>query len=359
MSRLWIVAIVLLVSVHGAIGQHQPIDGFVIDYAKKHDFNGTVLIARGRNTVLQQSFGLADRPFAVPMTNTTKFKIASVTKAFTAVLVLQLCDEGKIDLHKTIRTYLPDYAGEGADRVTIENLLNHTSGIDNMDKVRSYEEAATKGVELYQLPHSSDEILAKYASGKLVHKPGKVFDYDNGDYIILGKVIERITGKSFDEELKDRILAPLEMNESGMTYQRQIIAGLAPTYYLRDSSSELINDLPQYPENWYAAGGIYSTATDLLKFTAALFDGTLLKPESLTRMLTPGLHDYGYGVWIYEYQAGDVKYHAMKRPGAIMGAQAMLFHTLNKDLTIILLANTNEANLDDFCYQLATKMMTP
>ena len=115
----------------------------------------------------------ADRAFAVPVTNATKFKAASISRAFTAVLALQLVEQGKLDLRAPIRTYLPDYAGEGADRVSIHNPLNHTSGIENFDRVTGYEEAAKRGLESYQLPHTTDELLAKYARGKGCARPGR------------------------------------------------------------------------------------------------------------------------------------------------------------------------------------------
>ena len=139
----------------------------VRQYARTHAFSGTVLVQRGGTTLYHESFGLADRAFSVPVTNATKFKAASITKAFTAVLVLQLAEQGKIDLRAPIRAYLPDYAGEGADKVSIHDLLNHTSGIENFDRIESYEETAKNGIESYQLPPTTDDLLTKFSSGKL------------------------------------------------------------------------------------------------------------------------------------------------------------------------------------------------
>ena len=106
-------------------------------HVRTHDFSGTVLVRKRGKTLYHESFGLADRAFNVPVTNATKFRAASITKAFTAVLILQLVEEGKLDLRAPIRAYLPDYVGEGADKVSIHNLLNHTSGIENFDRIKA------------------------------------------------------------------------------------------------------------------------------------------------------------------------------------------------------------------------------
>jgi len=320
------------------------------DYAAKHSFNGTILVEEKSRTIYHESFGVAERAFAVPFTLDTKFKIASITKLFTAVLILQLYEQGKLDLHAPIRRYLPDYAGQGAERVTVHHLLNHTSGIENFDQIKSYEEAVTKGIESYQLPHTTAELLSKYSSGKLVREVGKEFDYNNADYIILGKIIESITGRSYDETLRQRILGPLQMKASGLLYQQEIVPGLAPTYMKVDDARPLINDLPVYPQNWYAAGAMYSTTGDLLKFSQALYGLRLLKPESLKLMLAPGLDEYGYGQWVRDVKIGGKQRRVAQRPGRIMGANVVLLRYLDDDLTVIILSNTNLTDIDAFAY---------
>ena len=108
------------------------------------------------------------------------------------------------------------------------------------------------------------------------HEPGKVFDYNNGDYVILGKIIEKLTGKPYEDVLKERILSPLGMTGSGILHQRDIVSNLADTYFYRDDIKTLVPDLPAYPENWYAAGAMYSTLADLRTFSNALFGGKLV-----------------------------------------------------------------------------------
>jgi D-alanyl-D-alanine carboxypeptidase len=330
--------------------QAKTLETTIRDYAREHNFNGTILIQHKNRQIYRQSFGVADRAFNIPINTRTKFKIASITKVFTAVLILQLYEQGKLDLHATIKTYLPDYTGEGADKVTIHNLLNHTSGIQNFDTIKSYEEAVKNGIEVYQLPHTSADLLTKYCSGNLIHEVGKVFDYNNADYIILGKIIEKLTAKTYEGALKECILDPLGMTESGMLYQRDVVRNLANTYLKTDETKPLINDLPVYIENWYSAGGMYSTSADLLKFSNALYGVKLLKPETLSLMLKPGLDDYGYGLWIASVKIGGKQYRVAHRPGRIMGANVVLLRYFNEDLTIVILSNTNAMDIDAFSF---------
>lgn len=332
-------------------------DSFIVDYAGKHDFNGTILVQKDGEVRFAQSFGLANRAFKVQNTNQTKYKIASITKAFTSVLILQLYEEGKIDLQKTIGRYLPNYAGEGAGKVTVHQLLNHTSGLVNFDTVKDMETALKSGLPTYQTPYTSDDLLARFCGGKLVNVPGKVFDYNNCDYIVLGKIIERVSGAPYEQVLRDRILQPLGMKDTGVLHQRDIIEGLADTYFFRDDLKALVNDFPVYPENWYAAGAMYSTVQDVLVFSNALFGGKLLQKEALAFMVTPGLDDYGYGVWSYETKVGDRKYRVFKRPGQIMGAQSQLYRFLDEDVTVIILSNTGTTDLDEFVAEIGKRVV--
>jgi CubicO group peptidase (beta-lactamase class C family) len=273
-------------------------------------------------------------------------------------LILQLVEQGKIDLNKTIKAYLPDYKGEAGDRVTVHQLLNHTSGMENIDRVPSLEYVIKNGFPLYQMPHTSDQILEEFCSQKLAREPGKSFDYNNADYIVLGKIIERIYGQTYEQVLREKLLQPLKMRDSGMLYQKDIIENLADTYFYRDDTKVLTRDLPFYTENLYAAGGMYSTVGDILKFSDALFGFKLLKKETLERMFTSGLDEYGYGVWVYnDYKINGKNYKLIKRPGSNMGTQSMLFHVLGANTTIIILANTGTTNMDVFAAELAKQVV--
>ncbi|HVF73152.1 MAG TPA: serine hydrolase domain-containing protein [Chthoniobacterales bacterium] len=331
---------------------------FIASYAKEHNFSGSILIQKAGSITYEKSFGLANIQLNVPNARDTKYKVASITKAFTAALILQLREQRRIDLQKPIRTYLPDYKGEAGDKVTIHQLLNHTSGIENFDKVKSAEEAMTRGIPAYQLPHTSDQLLSEFCSGPLTGDPGKAFSYNNADYIILGKIIERVAGEKFDDVLKKQILQPLKLENTGMLYHHEIVPGLANSYFMRDDLKKLGNDLPVYPENWFAAGAMYSNPRDVMTFANALFGAKLINRESLELMLTPGLDDYGYGVWSYETKIGDRKYKAVKRPGQIMGAQTQLYRLIEPDVTIVILSNAGTADLDQFVADIGRRVVS-
>jgi CubicO group peptidase (beta-lactamase class C family) len=358
-SRLISLIIIALLA-QNSFGQSAVFGKFVDSYAQKHNFSGTILIQRNSKISYAKSFGLANRQHRIPNKIETKYKVASITKSLTAVLILRLYEQGKIDLDKTIKTYLLDYAGEAGDKVTIHQLLNHTAGMANIDRSITSADAAIKnGIPLYQTPLTTDQLLTKCSNEKLVNTPGKVFDYNNADYIILGKIVERIHGKPYEQVLQENILLPLKMQNSGMLYQHTILDNLADTYFYRDDLKRLVNDLPVYIENWYAAGAMYSTAGDVLKFSNALFGLKLLKKETLERMFTSGLDEYGYGVWVYnDYEINGKKFKIIKRPGSIMGAQSMLFHVLEADTTIIILANTGTTGLDVFAAEIAKRMVS-
>lgn len=322
------------------------------DYAASHAFHGAILVERHGSTLLHESFGLADREFDIPVQRDTKFRIASVTKAFTAVLILQLRDQGRVDLDATFETYLTGYRGPNADKITIRQLLNHTSGLANYDTSLTYAEAERKGLKLYQLPHKPDQILDELSLAQPAHAPGEVFDYNNFDYVILGKVIEAITRRPYGDVLHDRILSPLAMAETGMLRHEKITKKLARTYWRPKGNDEMGNDWPMYPENWYAAGGMYSTAADLRTFADALFSGKLLKPDSLASMLNPGLDDYGLGVWVKGRYVGGKPDKVFERYGSILGANCLVSHALGADVTVILLSNSNATDLGQFSIQL-------
>ena len=154
-------------------------------------------------------------------------------------------------------------------------------------------------------------------------------------------------------------MSPLGMRDSGLLHQRDIIAKLAPSYFTVDKV--LINDMPVYPENWYAAGGIYATADDLITFACALYGGKLLRPASLERMLKSGLDGYGYGVWIGKQTFNGKPYRNVNRPGGIMGANGSLYHLngvgFSRTVDIVILSNTDQTDMDNFSWDIGKKLL--
>jgi len=341
-------SIVLTILCLSAVAQTADLPSFIRDYAVTKQFNGSVLIKKDSKIIYNNSFGLANREFNVPASNDTEYKVCSITKSLTAVLILQLYEQGKIDLHQKIIAYLPNYKGEAGSRVSIAQLLNHTSGMRNTDTVSSIQSAVKNGIGFYQRPYSLDQIVDQFCSYPLANEPGKKFDYNNGDYMILGKILETLYKKSYEQIVSDQLFTPLGMKNSGLMSQDKLIKNLASTYFLRDDLKRLVPDLPVYYQDWSSAGSMYSCTADVMKFFDALFELKLIKKSSLDLMLSPGLDDYGYSVWIRDTQGKNTKYKRMERYGSIMGANAVVFHYLNKNMTVVILSNTNLTDLGDF-----------
>ena len=337
--------------------QSVGLQSFIVNYAKEHQFNGTILVKEDSRLLYHQSFGIADRRFNIPIINETEYKIASITKAFTAVLILQLSQEGKLDLNQTIKTYLPDYKGDAGTKVTIHQLLNHTSGMRNLDTLHSISSALKNGLGYYQKYYTPDQIMNDFYSDSLVNIPGKKFDYNNGEYVILGKIIEAIDKKPYEEILKDRILKPLKMNNTGLLNQQDIIPNLSSAYFFRKDINRLVSDLPYFIEDYYAAGAMYSCTTDLMKFSDALFGLKLIDKQMLRLMINPGLDDYGYGVWIRDVKGANDKYARVERYGSIMGVNVLLIHFLKKNVTVIMLSNTNLTDLGDYALKVGKEVI--
>lgn len=336
-----------------ALAQSPSVDKLVGDYAGQHQFNGTVLIQKDSKVIYHKSFGVAERAFNSPITNDTKYQVCSFTKTFTAVLILQLVDQGKIDLRKKIIDYIPDYKGEGGSKVSIHQLLNHTSGMKNTDTARD-ENFLKYGIGFYHKPYQLKEIVANFCSNPIVNEPGTKFDYNNGEYMILGRILEVIYNMSYEEILDRQILTPLSMRNSGLISHYKLIAGLATPYYKDKSLDHLIPNIPLYVEDFSAAGAMYSCTKDMLQFNNALFSLKLIKKETLQQLLAPGLDGYGYSVWV----RGSHEVKRMERYGRIAGANGVWFHYLNDGLSIIILSNTNLTDLGDYANKIGNNILS-
>ncbi len=325
-------------------GQSHPLAKTIKDYATENNFNGTVLISENDSIIFSDNFGYANREFNIPIDSTTKFKIASITKLFTSVLILQLHEKGKIDINKSINTYLPDYKGEADDKVTIYHLLTETSGLEDMEK---------NGDIVYEKRFTTDDILSDYCSGKLVNEPGTKFFYNNADYVILGKIIEKIYNTSFSNALKTNILEPLTMNNTGIL-NYSVVEGLADCYWYNNNTKNIERDIPYYPENYFSSGAMYSTAHDLMNFSNALFSGKLIKKSTLSILLKPKLEKHACGLWVFDYWINDsLQYKTALRTGNIWGAEAVLIRVIEKDINVIILSNMmGTADMGKFHYNI-------
>ena len=304
-------------------------------YTEEHGFSGNILIQQDSSLVFFKSYGHANKEFQVPNDRLTKFRIASVTKLFTSVLIYQLVDQKRLDLNGLIGTYLPEYKGEAKNAVTIYQLLTATSGIADFE---------INGDEVYEKRLNTDVILDQYCSGKLQSSPGTKFIYNNADFVILGKILEKIYQKPYNDILKKNILNPLDMGNTGV-FDYGVVTNLAQCYWYNEETKKTERDIPYFVENYGASGAMYSTVDDLLAFSNALHQGKLISKEALEKLLTP-LHDvensdnYASGLWVYEYNISENEKHkAASRQGNIWGAEAMVLKIFNNNTSVIILSN--------------------
>ncbi len=322
------------------LGQKPQFDQIFDYYASENNFSGAVIVATDGKIEYLNGAGLANRENGTTLTTKSKFRIASVTKTFTAVLIMQLYEQGKIDLNAPISKYFPEYKGEGRDKITIDNLLTYSSGLDNNDQ---------RDEAIYTSLMSPDALIDKFFSGKLVSPPGTKFSYKNADFIILGKIIEKITGKSYATVLQENILNPLQMTSSGYLRNGDIVGSLVTPYLFNKTTGNFGNDDPYWIDNFYAAAAMYSTVEDLLKFDQAIFNAQILSKKTVDLMLTahPALYNVGYGFWISPVQFGAIKTLAADRQGAISGSNATWIHLIEQKKTVIILANSDAANINE------------
>lgn len=307
-------------------------------YNSEKNFNGVALVATNGKIDFINGIGIANRQFGTTINSKSKFKIASMTKTFTAVLILQLYEQKKLELKTNFGKYFPEYKGEAKDKVNIEQLLTYSSQIP----------AESENFEMspYQQLITIDEFINKYCSGKLIGIPGTKSNYSNTEYIILQKIIENITGKSYETVLKENILNPLQMENTNMFKNEEIISGLVSSYTIEDETKKVINDVPYFIQNFFGSGAMYSTVEDLLKFDVAIFNSKLLSKANSDLMIKPNkaLDNVAFGVW-YASGYGTFNKPFIYRTGGIQGSCSNWIRTIEDKKTIIVFNNTNGTNL--------------
>lgn len=313
------------------------IDTLMSAYNRLEKFDGAVLVAEDNKIVFKKGYGFANREWKIPNSPETKFRIGSITKQFTSLLIFQLAQEGRLNIDAKITDYLRDYRSDTGAKVTVYQLLTHTSGIPDWDNESFFPEKAKNR-------YAPDYFVKTFLSGDLVFEPGTKFAYSNGDYFLLGRIIETVTGKSWEENLRERILMPLGMTNSGVDTHNDILPNKA-SGYLRENN--VFSDEPYVDlQNYYSAGAMYSTLDDLFKWFQSFDDEKLLKKDLRAKMFAP-LIDKGNiacGSWIYGKPFGDKKPLLIERSGSVKGFQSHTIHT-DDGKTVILLSNNGAENV--------------
>lgn len=247
------------------------VDSLIQQYIETKQFSGCVLVAKNNEVLYQQAFGYASREEKVLNRIATNFNIASMGKTFTATLIMQLVKEGKLSIDQTLATILPEYNVKKADSITVKHLLTHTSGVGNYMMHVNFE------AERYQLKSLNDVMPYVVAMEPTMSYVGQRYDYSNSGFILLGKIIEKITGKSYMQNLEERIFKPAGIKSSYMHYPATFIAPNEATPYLAYTGKTFVNAAAEeFPS--FSDGGMQSNVIDLYHFAKALLNGKLLSP---------------------------------------------------------------------------------
>jgi CubicO group peptidase (beta-lactamase class C family) len=287
-------------------------------YVDARTFMGSVLVARKGKTIFNHSYGMADLEWSIPNSPTTRFNIASMTKQFTAAAILLLEDRGKLKTSDPVKKYLPD-APASWDNITIYHLLTHTSGISD--------DAAK-----YQL---GPPDLLRFNDKPLDFQPGERWSYTNLGYIVLGYLLERMVGQSYEGFVQENLFKPLGMNDSGLFSYVTVIPRRASGYWPGRGGIENA-ERPDFRLG-FSAGSLYSTTEDLLRWEEGLFGGKVLSATSLHKMITPFKGDYACGLYVRRMNG-----HLMiEHDGNNIGFNSDMAYYPEESIAVIVLANLN------------------
>jgi CubicO group peptidase (beta-lactamase class C family) len=300
---------------------------------RTNDFSGCVTVADGGKTVFDECRGLAERNFSVPIDHQTKFHVGSIDKMFTAVAVAQLVEAGKLSWDATLAQWVPEYADHAAaNEITVWELLHHTAGLGD---VLVPEYFARR--EQFNKPADFLDLIARQPK---VGEPGKEWNYSNAGYMLLGRIVEKVSHESYFDYIKRHVFAPAGMDASGFDTLNEVTAKLAVGYF-HDGlfSSDWKADWMKIPFKGDPAGGGYSTNADLLRFAQALREGKLVKPATLAKMFDgevpagPGSYAAGFGDRLSHGR------HIRGHAGGIEGTDANLQMVWGTDAAVALTSN--------------------
>jgi D-alanyl-D-alanine carboxypeptidase len=269
-----------------------------------HVQGATIAIVQGGAIVYTRGYGLRDVARSLPADVHTRYEIGSITKQFTAAAILQLKEAGKIDLDATVATYLPSLSH--AKEITIRQLLTHTSGLEDYVDIPNFETLAAT-------PATFDQLLARISGKPLGFAPGAQFGYSSTNYLILGRIVELVSGQSWEEYVQQRLFAPAGMTDSATMAQEDRLADMARGYvYAQGRTAES----KPIAESWASsAGGIVSTAEDLQKWGEALSSGRIVSTSDYQLLTSPArladgsATEYGFGMKVDRFEGQPRLWH--------------------------------------------------
>jgi CubicO group peptidase (beta-lactamase class C family) len=312
-------------------------------YAECGYFNGSVLVAYKGSILLSKGYGLANMECHTPNSPRTKFRIASLTKAFTSMAIMKLEEKGHLQVSDLLSKYIPDYPS--GDQITLHHLLTHSSGIKNYTSFPHFED------KIRPFIWTLENLIKEFKHYPLEFTPGKGQSYCNSGYILMSFIIEQISGQTYSEFLQDQIFKPLGMNDSGVDLGRKLVLNRADGYNL---DKEFIHTVVNNMSSMVGAGAVYSTVENLYLWDRALYTDTLVSKQTMQRIFTPYFASYGgYGWDVSHYDIHDKPKMRMAHYGDVEGFVSYFARYVEDDLTVIVLSNTMIAPVQEINNTLA------
>lgn len=322
------------------------IDELLSKYAEYGKFNGSALVADNGKVIYKKGFGMANMEWDIPNAADTKHRLGSITKQFTAMLILQLAAEGKLDLQAPISTYLPEYPKAHADKITTHHLLTHTAGIPNYTSFPRFMQDESRN------PYTPDEFIKKFQDMDLEFTPGEKFNYSNSGYFLLGVLAEKLSGKTYEALLHEKIFEPLNMQNTGYDHHDEILKKRATGYEKNgrggyENSRYLDMSIP------YAAGSMYSTVEDLYLWDQGLYTNKLLSKAYMDMYFKPYIpawgnnhYAYGWGVGYNKIGKSKDSIYTIGHGGGINGFNTNISRAPSNKSLVVLFSNTGGAPLN-------------
>ncbi len=306
------------------------IDSIFQVFTNKNMFNGSVSISRKGVNLLSKGYGMANFSFDVPNTAQTKFKLASVSKQFTAMAIMMLQEQGKLSTDDKLTKFIADYPN--GDKITIHHLLTHTSGIYNFTNAEHYD-------SIMVFTHTLEQLISYFKNKKLDFEPGEKFSYSNSGYILLSYIIEKASGKTYPEFITSQIFEPLGMKNSGVFNGNKVIKNLAIGYTRGDDGLETAAYIDMSIPS--GAGALYSTVEDMQLWDRSFYTEKLVKKSTIDKINTPFKETYAYGWMIDEY----FKKPWINHSGGIQGFATIINRFPQDELCIVILKNVDNYNI--------------
>ena len=331
----------ILITKLNAQNRQDQLDSLINAYTVSNLFHGSVLVAHKGEVLLHKGYGYRNAGNKQRHDTASIFQIGSVTKQFTAALILKLQELGKLSVDDRLTKYFPDYPN--GDKITIRHLLNHTSGIFNYTANRGFMEKEVADIK------TSEYMISLFKDKPLDFEPGEKYNYSNSAYLLLGYIAEKSGGKPYTQQMHEWIFRPLGMRRSGFKFTelKHPAKAIGYTFITADTThkAHIVDSTVSG-----AAGAVYSTTGDLYLWAKAVLDGNVLSDDSWSAALKPGKQNYGYG-WVIDSMHTRRVYH---HSGGIHGFNSNIAIFPEEGSVVILLSNVNTSVLGKITNEIAS-----